>query len=397
MELFYSKEERYRFERMNKETIKLQKLEEKNNKKIEKSYLKKEETHNFLIAKQTHRWFALRTFGILFIILSILFLLLFVVLKYLNFYFNFGPMDTATNDEFVGVNWMLPFNKWSWEISNSFQNSLIEVQTASGNGFVIVVSGVIWAGTATSTMLVTREAFISNNIANGILYFAVGVAFLIGLILLIIYWTLGKSRIKKIMSDFGFLKEIEAKDRVKPLIIKEETLINGQSHLQPMGNNMQVVEEQPKPVHKTTIIKKVQPTMEIRETEWEKADPIPKVKTKRKSYPSVGKENLISEIYNDLKGTLPLKILTNIYDLTFENIVRELDQNIEEDITIVNFGKFNKVVKKAHESINPTTKEKIMVEEKQQIKFAPSPNFKKIMGQTPIKTTTKKVVKKIGE
>jgi hypothetical protein len=69
------------------------------------------------------------------------------------------------------------------------------------------------------------------------------------------------------MSDFGFLKEIEAKDRVKPLIIKEETLINGQSHLQPMGNNMQVVEEQPKPVHKTTIIKKVQPTMEIRETE----------------------------------------------------------------------------------------------------------------------------------
>jgi hypothetical protein len=55
MELFYSKEERYRFERMNKETIKLQKLEEKNNKKIEKSYLKKEETHNFLIAKQTHR------------------------------------------------------------------------------------------------------------------------------------------------------------------------------------------------------------------------------------------------------------------------------------------------------------------------------------------------------
>jgi nucleoid DNA-binding protein len=83
--------------------------------------------------------------------------------------------------------------------------------------------------------------------------------------------------------------------------------------------------------------------------------------------------------------------------LTFENIVRELDQNIEEDITIVNFGKFNKVVKKAHESINPTTKEKIMVEEKQQIKFAPSPNFKKIMGQTPIKTTTKKVVKKIGE
>jgi hypothetical protein len=36
-------------------------------------------------------------------------------------------------------------------------------------------------------MLVTREAFISNNIANGILYFAVGVAFLIGLILLIIY------------------------------------------------------------------------------------------------------------------------------------------------------------------------------------------------------------------
>jgi len=134
----------------------------------------------------------------------------------------------------------------------------------------------------------------------------------------------------------------------------------------------------------------VQPDYKIVEHKWEKAAPIPKIKKQRKSYPSLGKSDIIDEIYNDLKGTLTLKELNKIYDLTFETIVDELETDRNPEITIFNFGKFVKVKIEGREGINPGTGEKIWIKEKQKIKFSPALNFKKMM-QKPVKVVTKTI------
>jgi len=391
-------------------------------KRMEKKFAKTELEHHLIIAKKAHNWFLLKTFGILFIVLGVLFIAGFILTKYLNYYFNF-PADVGGSSP---SSFFEPFTDYNWSIVDNFEYELANISSESGQskGAILAVVGLFWSDTA-NARAVTRSSLVINNIANIFLYFGAGISAAIGVVLIIFYYLIGKINIKKTMSDYITLKaysavekaDLTAKSNHKE--IHKQTIILKEGASRPRGNQVKkrkavkaietkTVFEKPsskvivKPTataepktyetehEHITKIHQVQPDYKIVEHKWEKAAPIPKIKKQRKSYPSLGKSDIIDEIYNDLKGTLTLKELNKIYDLTFETIIDELESNRNPEITIFNFGKFVKVRIDAREGINPGTGEKIWIKEKQKIKFSPALNFKKMM-EKPVKVVTKTV------
>jgi len=201
-------------------------------------------------------------------------------------------------------------------------------------------------------MAVTREALVINNFANILLYIFFTVTFVIGVILLIFYFLIGRRKIREVIEEYTEYKVALSQKgntttniNTQPMMFKETIIVR---------DNDKTSQEQ----------KTAEPIVEAEPIVIEDDDTEPVIvqkgpKKKRKKYPSVGKKDLVAEMYDVLKGSLTLRELNRIYDLTFETIVEELMKSQENEIMIPNFGKFVKITIPAHEGINPSTGEKV--------------------------------------
>jgi len=375
--------------------------DEKNERRLAKKAFKKQEKkehkQQLRLAHRVERYTLLKTTAIIFFFLSLLFLVQFILTKYCNYYFNFG--DDSVN--YKDINWMQPFEKWNWEIRNDFK--YVEVVTQSTipgvtvSGKVLIIKDLFWDGT-NQTMAVTREALVINNFANILLYIFFTTTFAIGVILLLCYFLVGRRKIREVIEEYTEYKvALSQKGNTttpttnvqpmiaQPVMFKETIILRDSEKAAPLPEQpitAPVVEPEPEPFF--------EPEPEPFEPEpilFEDGDTVPFIvpkapKKKRKKYPSVGKKDLVAEMYDVLKGSLTLRELNRIYDLTFETIVEELMKSQENEIMIPNFGKFAKVTILAHEGINPSTGEKVWIETKHKVKFTPSITLKRLMEET---------------
>jgi len=353
-----------------------QKNERRLEKKASKKQEKKERKQQLRLAHRIERYTLLKTTAIIFFCLSLFFLVQFILTKYCNYYFNFG--DDAIN--YKDVNWMAPFEKWNWEIRNDFDYVEVVIQsTVPGvtvSGKVLIVTDLFWGGT-NQAMAVTREALVINNFANILLYIFFTTMFVIGVILLLSYFLIGRRKIREVIEEYTEYKVALSQKgntttniTTQPMMFKETIIVRDSektTHEQPVTITEPIAEVEPEPI----VIDEPDETLPVVMAN--------KPKKKRKKYPSVGKKDLVAEMYDALKGSLTLRELNRIYDLTFETIVEELMKSQENEIMIPNFGKFVKVTIPAHEGINPATGEKVWIETKHKVKFSPSITLKRLM------------------
>jgi len=233
-------------------------------------------------------------------------------------------------------------------------------------------------------MAVTREALVINNFANILLYIFFTTTFAIGVILLLCYFLVGRRKIREVIEEYTEYKvALSQKGNTtpstnvqpmiaQPMMFKETIILRDSEKAAPLPEQpitAPVVEPEPiepEPIEPEPIEPEpIEPEpIEPEPILFEDGDVVPFIvpkapKKKRKKYPSVGKKDLIAEMYDVLKGSLTLRELNRIYDLTFETIVEELMKSQENEIMIPNFGKFAKVTILAHEGINPSTGEKV--------------------------------------